>query len=314
MSVLSFRFPPLSDSCLESIGINQPLIEFKAAVYISPLRKSLGPTPFEMLDLTNKVALITGLGQISGTGWGIGAACAFQLAKQGAKVFGGNRSLQSAETTRDLIRQAGGVCDVMTTDATNAESVKALVDACIKQHGRIDILVNNVGRSEPGCPATMSEATWDAQMEINLKSVYLTCHYVLPIMETQKSGSIVSIGSIAGLRYIGKAQIAYNVAKAALLQFTSATAVIYAKRGIRLNAVVPGLMETPYTFQMAARYADGDYDTFKATRDAQVPMGHMGDAWDVANAAVFLVSDEAKYITGQSIVVDGGITSSTGSV
>jgi NAD(P)-dependent dehydrogenase (short-subunit alcohol dehydrogenase family) len=153
-----------------------------------------------MLDLTNKVALITGLGQTSGSGWGIGAACAFQLAKQGAKVFGGNRSLKSAETTRDLIRQAGGVCDVMVTDAKNAESVKALVDACIQQHGRIDILVNNVGRSEPGCPATMSEATWDAQMEINLKSVYLTCHYVLPIMEAQKSGSIVSIGSIAGLR------------------------------------------------------------------------------------------------------------------
>jgi NAD(P)-dependent dehydrogenase (short-subunit alcohol dehydrogenase family) len=267
-----------------------------------------------MLDLTNKVALITGLGQTSGSGWGIGAACAFQIAKRGAKVFGGNRSLKSAETTRDLIRQAGGVCDVMVTDAKNAESVKALVDACIQQHGRIDILVNNVGRSEPGCPATMSEATWDAQMEINLKSVYLTCHYVLPIMEAQKSGSIVSIGSIAGLRYIGKAQIAYNVAKAALLQFTSATAVIYAKRGVRLNAVVPGLMETPYTHQMASRYAGGDYDVFRATRDAQVPMGHMGDAWDVANAVVFLVSDEAKYVTGQAIVVDGGITSSTGSV
>jgi NAD(P)-dependent dehydrogenase (short-subunit alcohol dehydrogenase family) len=267
-----------------------------------------------MLDLTNKVALITGLGQAEGEGWAIGAACAFQLAKQGAIVFGGNRSLNSAETTRDLIREAGGTCDVVTTDATNAESVKALVNACMKQHGRIDILVNNVGRSEPGCPATMSEATWDAQMDVNLKCVFLTCHYVLPIMEAQNSGSIISIGSVAGLRYIGKAQIAYNVAKAALLQFTSATAVIYAKRGVRLNAVVPGLMETPYTFKMASRYADGDYDAFRAARDAQVPMGHMGDAWDVANAVVFLVSDEAKYITGQVIVVDGGITSSTGSV
>lgn len=184
----------------------------------------------------------------------------------------------------------------------------------MKQHGRIDILVNNVGRSEPGCPATTSEATWDAQIEINLKSVYLTCHHVLPIMEAQKSGTIVSVGSIAGLRYIGKAQVAYNVAKAALLQFTSATAVIYAQRGVRLNAVVPGLMESPYTVQMATRYADGDYEAFKAKRDAQVPMGCMGDAWDVANAVVFLVSDEAKYITGQAIVVDGGITCSTGSL
>ena len=268
-----------------------------------------------MLDLTNKIALITGLGQqAEGSSWGIGAAIAFQLASRGAKIFGGNRSLASAETTRDRIRAAGGVCDVVATDATDSKSVSELVEACIARHGRIDILVNNVGRSEPGCPATMSEATWDAQMEINLKGVYLACHYVLPIMEAQGSGSIVSIGSIAGLRYIGKEQIAYNVAKAALLQFTSATAVIYAARGVRLNAVVPGLMETPYTVQMASRYGGGDYDAFKATRDAQVPMGRMGDAWDVANAAVFLVSDEARYITGQAIVVDGGITSSTGRV
>jgi NAD(P)-dependent dehydrogenase (short-subunit alcohol dehydrogenase family) len=160
----------------------------------------------------------------------------------------------------------------------------------------------------------MSEAVWDAQMDINLKSVYLTCHYVLPIMEAQGSGAVVSIGSIAGLRYIGKAQIAYNTCKAALLQFSKATAVMYAGKGVRLNCVVPGLMETPYTFRMAARYADGDYAKFKAQREGQVPMGRMGDAWDVANAAVFLVSDEARYITGQELVVDGGITSSTGNV
>ncbi|KAM0706431.1 hypothetical protein Q7P35_005757 [Cladosporium inversicolor] len=271
-----------------------------------------------MLDLTNKIALIIGLGQqqqpTSSSTWGIGAATAFQLSSRGALIFGGNRSLASAETTRDLIRAAGGVCDVVETDATSASSVAALVEACMAKHGRIDVLVNNVGRSVPGCPASMSEEMWDAQMEVNLKSVYLACHCVLPIMEAQGSGAILGIGSIAGLRYIGKAQIAYNVAKAALLQFTSATAVTYAERGVRLNAVVPGLMETPYTVQMASRYADGNYDAFKATRNAQVPMGRMGDAWDVANAAVFLVSDEARYITGQAIVVDGGITSSTGRV
>lgn len=267
-----------------------------------------------MLDLTGKVALVIGLGQTDGGGWGIGAACAFQLAKQGAKVYGGNRSLKSAEVTQNRIRDAGGVCDVVTTNATDAASVKNLVDECMEKYGRIDILVNNVGRSEPGCPATMPEAVWDAQMDINLKSAYLACHYVLPVMEAQKSGAIVSIGSIAGLRYIGKAQIAYNVTKAALLQFTKATAVIYAKKGVRLNAVVPGLMETPYTVQMASRYAGGDYEAFKATRNAQVPMGHMGEAWDVANAVVFLASNEAKYMTGQEVVVDGGITSSTGNV
>lgn len=267
-----------------------------------------------MLDLTGKVALVTGLGESDGEGWGIGAACAFQLAVQGAKIFGGNRSLESAEATRQRIRAAGGTCAVVQTDVTSAASVQQLVETCMTQHGRIDILINSVGRSEPGCPATMSEAVWDAQMDVNLKSVYLACHYVLPIMESQGSGSIVSIGSIAGLRYIGKAQIAYNTCKAALLQFSKATAVMYAGKGVRLNCVVPGLMETPYTFQMAARYADGDYASFKAQREGQVPMGRMGDAWDVANAAVFLVSDEARYITGQEVVVDGGITSSTGGV
>ena len=267
-----------------------------------------------MLNLTGKVALVTGLGQSDGEGWGIGAACAFQLAKQGAKIFGGNRSRQPAEVTAQRIRAAGGTCDIVQTDVTSAASVRELVEKCMAQHGRIDILINNVGRSEPGCPATMDEAVWDAQMDINLKSVYLACRFVLPIMEAQGSGAIVSIGSIAGLRYIGKAQVAYNTSKAAILQFSKATAVIYARKGVRLNCVVPGLMDTPYTLQMASRYAAGDYEKFRKQREGQVPMGHMGDAWDVANAVVFLVSEEARYITGQEIVVDGGITSSTGSV
>ncbi len=160
----------------------------------------------------------------------------------------------------------------------------------------------------------MSEEIWDAQMDINLKSVYLACHYVLPAMERQETGgAIVCVSSIAGLRYIGKSQVAYNAAKAALMQFVSATAVIYAEKGVRLNTVVPGLMETPYTRSLATRFPlPGGYQEFKKMRDAQVPMGRMGDAWDVANTALFLVSDEAKYITGQKIVVDGGITSSTG--
>lgn len=266
-----------------------------------------------MHDLTGKVALFTGLGQSPGQGWGIGAATAILMARQGAKIFGGNRTLASTTSTQDAINEAGGVCDIVECDVTDAHSVKALVDACMAKHGRIDILVNNVGRSEPGCPATMSPETWDAQMDINLKSVYLLCHYTLTIMENQGSGAIVSISSIAGMRYIGKPQIAYSATKAAIMQFMKATAVIYAAKGVRLNTVVPGLMETPYTQGMVSRYGkDGDYESYKQMRDAQVPTGRMGDAWDVANAVLFLASDEAKYITGQKIVVDGGITSSTG--
>ncbi|KAI1364617.1 oxidoreductase ucpA [Xylaria arbuscula] len=287
-----------------------------------------------MHDLKGKIAVVIGLGQSgTGEGWGIGAATAVLLARQGAIIFGGNRTTASATKTKSTIEAEGGTCDVVATDATNSASVKALVDACVAKHGRIDILVASVGYSAPGCPATMEEDVWDSQMEVNLRSVYLACHHVLPIMENQREpngGAIVCISSIAGMRYIGKPQVAYNTAKAAVNQFVKATAVIYAPRGVRLNAVVPGLMETPYTQALAKRYQttttatesggegdqkareDENYAAFKQMRDNQVPMGRMGDAWDVANAVLFLVSDEAKYITGQKLVVDGGITSSTG--
>ncbi|KAB8069657.1 hypothetical protein BDV29DRAFT_198527 [Aspergillus leporis] len=267
-----------------------------------------------MLRLDGKVALMTGLGQTTEEGWGIGAAIAMKLAQQGAVIFGGNRTLASAERTKTRIEGAGGVCDIQKTDVTNSASVKALVDNCIRRHGRIDILVNNVGKSEPGCPADMSEEVWDQQVDLNLKSVYLTCHFVLPIMEKQETGgSVINVSSIAGLRYIGKPQIAYSATKAAILQFAKTTAVIYAPKNVRLNTVVPGLIHTPYTQALAKRYApDGNVGEYMKMRDAQVPMGRMGDAWDVANTAIFLASDEARYITAQEIVVDGGITSSTG--
>jgi NAD(P)-dependent dehydrogenase (short-subunit alcohol dehydrogenase family) len=267
-----------------------------------------------MLSLEGKVALIIGLGQTGTEGWGIGAAIAVLFARQGAIIFGGNRTIESTTKTKETILQEGGTCDIMEVDATSSESVKNLVDACMAKHGRIDILVPNVGRSEPECPATLSEEVWDGQMDINLKSVYLSTHHVLPIMEKQKTGgSVVCISSIAGLRYIGKPQVGYNTTKAAILQFVKATAVIYAPRGVRLNTVVPGLMDTPYTKSLAKRFPkEGGYEAFRKMRDDQVPVGKMGDAWDVANTALFLASDEAKYITGQKIVVDGGITSSTG--
>lgn len=269
-----------------------------------------------MSSLKGKVVLITGLGQADDKVWGIGAAIATLFARQGASVFGGNRSLAAAERARQRIKDDGGVCDVVESDVTDSKSVKALVDQCMAKHGRIDILVNNVGGSQPGDPASMSEEVWDEQMDINLKSIYLTCHYVLPIMEKQASGgAVVNVASIAGLRYIGKPQVAYSAAKAAIMQFTKTTAVIYADKKVRLNTVVPGLIFTPYTRGLAERYAPGgDQAAYMKNRDAQVPMKRMGDAWDVAKAALFLASDDASYITGQKIVVDGGMTASTGRV
>ncbi|CAI7600987.1 unnamed protein product [Penicillium palitans] len=270
-----------------------------------------------MLSLHGKVALITGLGQSQSEGWGIGAAIAVLLARQGAKgnlenIFGGNRTLASTLSTKEAIETEGGTCHVVETDVTSATSTKALVEACMAQHGRIDILINNVGRSEPGCPATMLEEVWDSQVDLNLKSVFLMCQHVLPIMEQQGSGAVVSVASIAGLRYIGKPQVGYSATKAAIIQLMKTTAVIYALKGVRLNTVVPGLMDTPYTKCMVSRYTDGPAEKYMEMRHAQVPMGKMGDAWDVANATLFLVSDEAQYITGQELIVDGGITSSTG--
>lgn len=268
-----------------------------------------------MHDLTGKIAVVLDLGQTSEDGWGIGCAIAFLLAQQGAKIFGGNRSVASAQITQSRIEEKGGICDIVQTDATSSESVSNLISQCLDKYGRIDILVNNVGKSEPGDPATMTEAIWDAQVELNLKSIYLSCHHALPVMEKQRDGRIVSISSIAGLRYIGKPQIGYSATKAAMIQVMKATAVMYADKGVRLNTVVPGLMYTPYTEQLAVRYGAGKgREEYMRMREQQVPMGKMGDAWDVAHAVLFLVSDEARYVTGQEIVVDGGITASTGRI
>lgn len=264
-------------------------------------------------DLKDKVVLLTGIGQTGDPNmWGNGAATARVLCQNGAKIFGCDLYLEAAEATKKRLQQEGGICDVIQADVTKSSDVRKLVQCCMEKYGRIDILVNNVGRSEKGGPAEMDEETWDRQCDVNLKSVYLGCHEVLPIMEKQGSGVVINVASIAGMRYIGKPQVAYAATKAAIIQFTKVTAVTYAPKGIRLNVVVPGLMHTPLVSMLADKYAGGDLEGFIETRNQQVPMGKMGDALDVANAAVFLMSDNARYITGQKLVVDGGITSSTG--
>jgi NAD(P)-dependent dehydrogenase (short-subunit alcohol dehydrogenase family) len=269
-------------------------------------------------DLSGKVALVTGIGQdgpADNEVWGNGAAIALALAQNGAKVFGCDINLEAGQSTVSRIRKIipDAEIDVVSTDVTKATAVEDLVKQCMTKHSRIDILVNNVGRSERGDPASMSEDVWDAQVDVNLKSVYLTTHLVLPIMEAQGSGAIVNISSIVSMRYAGKPQVAYSAMKSAITAFTKHTAVVYAKKGIRLNVVVPGLMFTPLVATLAKKYAGGDYEGYVQTRHDQVPTGKMGSAHDVANAVAFLSSNVAAgYITGQKLVVDGGITSSTG--
>ncbi len=262
-----------------------------------------------MLDLPGKVAIVTGAGSV-GPGWGNGKATAVLLARQGAAMFAIDRELAAAEETRGLIEAEHGTCVAHRCDMTVAREVKAAVAACVARFGRVDILVNNVGGSAPGDPVTMSEEVWDSQIDHNLKTAFLGCKYALPVMVGQGGGAIVNISSVAALRSnADRAHVAYSATKAGIFGFTRSTAMAYVKRGIRCNAVVPGLIHTPLVeHRLVAQLGANDAAALVAKRDAQVPMGHMGEAWDVAHAVLFLASDEARYITATQIVVDGGVS------
>ncbi len=174
----------------------------------------------------------------------------------------------------------------------------------------IDILVNNVGGSAAGGAAEMSEEIFDSQIDYNLKSVFLACRHVIPVMiEQSGGGAIVNTASTSGIRYTGSPQIGYASAKAAVIQFSRVTAVQYAKHGIRVNTVVPGQMHTPMVeARLAKQRTGGDIEALLKSRVARIPLGFMGDGRDTANAVLFLASDEARFITGTEIVVDGGMT------
>jgi NAD(P)-dependent dehydrogenase (short-subunit alcohol dehydrogenase family) len=261
-------------------------------------------------SLHGRVAFVTGCGS-QAPGWGNGKAIAVTFARHGATIYGVDLVEAAAEETGRIVEGEGGRFIVGVGDVTDRATVERLVADCRERLGRIDVLVNNVGLSLPGDPATMSEETWDAQIDVNLKSAFLCCKAVLPVMEAQSKGAIVSVASTAAIRYTGKPQAGYAAAKAGLVQFSRVVAVDYARRGVRLNCVLPGLMNTPLVEKVAQQFASRetgtDREAFFRRRHEQVPMGHMGEAFDVANAALFLASDEAKYITGTEILVDGGL-------
>jgi len=258
--------------------------------------------------LKDKVAIVTGAGSV-GPGWGNGKATAVLFAREGAKVFAVDINLAAAEETKGIIDDEGGECTVHKADVSKSDEVKAMVDRCLETYGRIDILHNNVGIVVVGGPVETSEETWDRVSAVNLKSMFLTCKHVLPHMERQRGGAIVNISSIAGIRYTGIPYITYYTTKAGILQFTQGIALQYAEKNIRANVILPGLMDTPMIREpLKDAYAGGDIEKMLEIRNQQCPMKRMGDAWDVAYAALFLASDEAKYITGAQLVVDGGIT------
>lgn len=258
--------------------------------------------------LAGKVAYITGAGSV-GSGWGNGRATAIRFAQEGATVFGTDIDKDKLKETEEIIRNAGGrfvagYCNVMEPD-----SIRQSVAECHAALGRIDILVNNVGGSAKGGPVEMDEAVWDAQVDYNLKSVFLTCKQVLPIMEAQGAGSIINISSTSGIRWTGSAQIAYASTKAGVIQFSRVLAVQYAPKNIRVNTVVPGQLHTPMVeTRLAGQRAGGDVASLLAQRQARIPLPFMGDGRDTANAVLFLASDESRFVTGTEIVVDGGMS------
>jgi NAD(P)-dependent dehydrogenase (short-subunit alcohol dehydrogenase family) len=258
-----------------------------------------------MNRLKDRVAIVTGAGSV-GPGWGNGRAIAARFAEEGAMIFAvdlhADRLVETENAVKADIR--AHLCDV-----TDGKAVAAMVEACLDHFGRIDILVNNVGGSAPGGPVEMSEEVWDAQVDYNLKSVFLGCKHVLPIMERQGGGAIVNVASTSGLRWTGAAQVAYAATKAAVIQLSRVVAVQYAARGIRVNTVVPGQLHTPMVeARLAKQRAGGNLEKILQDRKERIPLGFAGDGRDTANAALFLASDEAKFVTGTEIVVDGGMT------
>ena len=262
-----------------------------------------------MFSLAGKVAVVTGAGSV-GPGWGNGKATAVLLARAGASVFGIDITESAAAETRGLIEAEGGTAVAHRCDMLQADQVEAAVSACMQRFGRIDILVNNVGGSHPGGPADMPEDVWDTQIDFNLKTAFLGCKYVLPIMEAQGTGAVVNLSSVAGLRMgSARSHVAYSASKAGVIGFSKSVALAYAKKGVRCNTVVPGLMHTPLVeHRLVRQLGANDAEALIAKRNASVPMGHMGSAWDIAHAVLFLVADESKYITATEIVVDGGFT------
>lgn len=260
------------------------------------------------------VAIVTGAGS-SGPGIGNGKASAILYAREGAKVVLVDRNNKAAEETGNLIENEGGACVTFSADVSKSNDCKSIVEKCIQTFGRIDILHNNVGITIPGGVVETTEDDWNMVVNTNLKSMFLTCKYVLPYMKEQRSGSIINIASINAIRTLPVIATAYAVSKAGIIALTREIAIQYASKRIRANTILPGLMNTPMVMAQLTGVGYGDnVAEITKKRDAACPMGKQGNSWDVAYAALYLASSEARYVTGITLVVDGGLTYTCGSV
>jgi NAD(P)-dependent dehydrogenase (short-subunit alcohol dehydrogenase family) len=260
------------------------------------------------MRLKDRTAIVVGAGQSPGEGMGNGRATALTFAREGALVLAVDRNLASAQETADMIKAKGGTAIAFQADVTSEDEIKAMVAEAHTRWGRLDILHNNVGVSLAGGDAQLLEITEEAIdncVAINLKSCIFAAKYAIPIMRAQKSGAIVNISSVAAITLYP--YVAYKATKAAMIAFTEQLAYQNAEYGIRANVILPGLMNTPMAVDTRARAFNKTRAEMEAERDAKVPLRRkMGTAWDVANAALFLASDEANFITGVTLPVDGG--------
>jgi NAD(P)-dependent dehydrogenase (short-subunit alcohol dehydrogenase family) len=261
--------------------------------------------------ISGKVAIVSGAGSI-GPGIGNGKAAAIVYAREGASVMLVDNNPDAALETKSWIDNEGGVSFSYKADVSNSVDCEKIIEECIKTYGRVDILHNNIGIEIPGGIDEISEENWDRVLTVNLKSIFLLCKYALRYMEKQGSGSIINISSINAIRTLPALSIAYSVSKAGVIALTREIAVQYAPKGIRANAILPGMMNTPMVIAALTGAYGGDVEQMNNMRDRMCPTGKQGEPWDTAYLGLFLASDEAKYITGASFVVDGGLTCTVG--
>ena len=254
--------------------------------------------------MDGKTVLVFGAGSV-GEGWGNGKAAAVLYAREGARIACADIDRAAAAATAEVIADEGGEALTLAADVTDSGSIAAAVAAVRERWGRIDVLHNNVGINAPGGAAEATEESWRRVMDVNLTSVFLTCRAVLPVMEAQGKGAIVNIASLAAIRWTGYPYVSYYASKAGVCHLTRAIAVEYAARGVRANTILPGIIDTPHIYSQIAGFYD-DVEEMRARRAAVVPMKRQGEAWDIAWASLFLASDEAKFITGIELPVDGG--------
>jgi NAD(P)-dependent dehydrogenase (short-subunit alcohol dehydrogenase family) len=264
------------------------------------------------MRLKDRVAIVVGAGQTPGDTIGNGRATAILFAREGARVVLVDHNYQSALETQALIEAEGGTCFSYKADVTRHEECAGFVRSAVEAYGRVDVLHNNVGIGGGDDEIlSLTEASWDRIMSVNLKGMFLSCRSVLPVMKEQRSGSIINISSIAAICSTGI--VAYKTSKAGVNALTHQIALENAKYNIRANAIMPGLMNTPMAIEGISKARGVPKEDLIRQRNASVPLGgKMGTAWDVAYAALFLASDEAKFITAVMLPVDGGQSARVG--